>query len=91
MLALEVHRVHYLAPFPIIFGVVGGIVGFVWLVAAGSEDDGGPDRGLYFAFGSWYLGWRVLKALRNDPMSVLPAFGILFASAALIGLGVWMW
>jgi hypothetical protein len=82
---------HYLAPFPIIFGVVGLIVGFLWLVAAGSEDDGGPDTGLFFVFGTWYLGARVIKALRNDPMSVLPAFGILIGSGGLIWLGTAMW
>lgn len=81
---------HYLAPFPIIVGVIGAIVGFVWLVAAGSEEDGGPSTGLFYVFGNLYLALRVLKALIRDPMSVLPAFGILAVSAGLIGLGVIM-
>ena len=81
---------HYIAPFPIIFGVVGAIVGVLWLIAAGSDKDGGPDTSLFFLFGSWYIGVRVMKALFNDPMSVLPAFGILAASAGLIWLGVVM-
>jgi hypothetical protein len=33
----------------------------------------------------------VIKALRNDPMSVLPAFGILIGSGGLIWLGTAMW
>ena len=45
------------------FGVLGGIVGFLWLVAAGSENDGGPDSGLFYVFGIWYIGVRVLKEL----------------------------
>jgi hypothetical protein len=81
---------HYLAPFPIIVGVVGAIAGLLWLVAAGSEEDGGPDTGLFFLFGAWYIGMRVLKALASDPMSVLPAFGILLGSAGLIWLGIVM-
>jgi hypothetical protein len=81
---------HFLAPFPIIIGVVGVIVGILWLVAVGSDDDGGPDRGLFFVFGAWYLALRVLKAFINDPMSVLPAFGILLGSAGLIWLGIVM-
>jgi hypothetical protein len=81
---------HYVAPIPILFGLVGVIVGLVWLVAAGSDDDGGPDTNLFFLFGWMYIGIRVLKALSNDPMSVLPAFGILLGSAALIWLGVAM-
>ena len=39
-------------------------------------------------FGWWYVGLRVLKLLVTDPMSILPAIGILLASAALIWLGV---
>lgn len=81
---------HYVAPIPIILGVVGAIAGLLWLVAAGSDQDGGPDTGLFFVFGIWYIGVRVLKALAGDPMSVLPAFGILLVSAALIWLGVVM-
>ena len=81
---------HYLAPIPIMFGVVGVTVGLLWLVAAGSEEDGGPDKGLFFVFGAWYIGVRVFKQLAHDPMSVLPAFGILLASAALIWLGIKM-
>ena len=45
---------------------------------------------MFFLFGSRYIGVRVMKALFNDPMSVLPAFGILTASAGLIWLGVVM-
>lgn len=81
---------HYLAPFPIIIGVVGAILGLMWLAAAGSDEDGGPDTNLFMVFGSWYIAMRVLKALFRDPMSVLPAFGILIGSAVLIGLGVLM-
>jgi hypothetical protein len=81
---------HYLAPLPIMLGVVGVIVGFMWLVAAGSEEDGGPDTTFFFLFGSWYLMLRVMKALMNDPMSVLPAIGILIGSGGLIWLGVKM-
>ena len=81
---------HYLAPIPIIFGVVGAIAGILWLVSAGSEEDGGPDKGLFYVFGLLYIGIRVLKALFSEPMSVLPAFAILLASAGLIWLGVVM-
>ncbi len=81
---------HYIAPIPIIFGVVGAIVGILWLVAAGSDKDGGPDTGLFFLFGMWYIVIRVLKALSSEPMSVLPAFGILLGSAALIWVGIVM-
>ncbi len=81
---------HYLAPFPIIIGVVGAVVGILWLVAAGSEEDGGPSAGLFFVFGTWYLALRVLKAFINEPMSVLPAFGVLLGSAGLIWLGIAM-
>jgi hypothetical protein len=81
---------HYVAPIPIIFGVIGVIVGLLWLVAAGSEEDGGPSQGIFFAFGFWYIGLRVMKQLMNEPMSVLPAFGILLLSAGLIWLGVVM-
>jgi hypothetical protein len=81
---------HYIAPIPIIFGVMGGIVGLLWLVAAGSDDDGGPEKSLFFLFGMWYLGLRVMKALFSDPMSVLPAFGILLGSALLIWIGIVM-
>jgi hypothetical protein len=81
---------HYIAPIPIIIGVVGVIVGLLWLVAAGSDEDGGPDKSLFFLFGAWYIGMRVMKELARDPMSVLPAFGILLGSAALFWLGVIM-
>ena len=81
---------HFLAPFPIIIGVCGVIVGLLWLVAAGSEEDGGPDKGLFYVFGLWYIALRVFKALIDEPMSVLPAFGILLGSGALIWLGVIM-
>jgi hypothetical protein len=81
---------HYVAPIPIILGVVGAIAGLLWLFAAGSDEDGGPDRGLFFVFGLLYIGLRVLKALVSDPMSVLPAFGLLVVSAALIWVGIAM-
>ena len=81
---------HYIAPIPIIIGVVGAIAGLLWLVAAGSEEDGGPDTGLFFVFGVWYIAGRVFKALADDPMTVLPAFGILLISAGLIWLGIVM-
>src|SRR4051812_2422473 len=81
---------HYLAPFPIIIGVVGVITGVVWLIAAGSEDDGGPDTGLFYVFGMLYVSVRVMKQLFSEPMSVLPAFAILLGSGALIWLGIAM-
>ena len=81
---------HHVAPVPIILGVIGAIAGLVWLVAVGSDEDGGPDSNLFFLFGAWYLGMRVLKALFSEPMSVLPAFGILLVSAALIWAGIAM-
>ena len=81
---------HYLAPIPIIIGVFGAIVAILWLVAAGSDKDGGPEASLFFLFGTWYIGMRVLKALINEPMSVLPACGIMLVSAALIWLGIAM-
>ena len=81
---------HYIAPIPIILGVVAAIAGLVWLVSVGSEDDGGPDSKMFFVFGGLYIGMRVLKALVSDPMSVLPAFGILILSAALIWVGIIM-
>jgi hypothetical protein len=81
---------HHIAPIPIICGVVGAIVGILWLIAAGSDDDGGPETGLFFLFGMWYIALRVIKQLFREPMSVLPAFGILIASARLIWLGVAM-
>jgi hypothetical protein len=81
---------HFLAPFPIIIGVVGIIVGLLWLSAAGSDEDGGPDTGLFFLFGIWYIAMRVMKALFDDPMSVLPAFGFVVGGALLIWLGIVM-
>jgi len=81
---------HYVAPIPILIGIAGVIVGLLWLVAAGSDEDGGPSTGLFYAFGGLYIGIRVLKQLARDPMSVLPAFGLLLAGAALIWLGVVM-
>ena len=81
---------HYIAPIPIIFGVIGVIVGLLWLIAAGSEEDGGPSTGMIYAFGAWYIGMRVLKQLIHEPMTVLPAFGILIGSAGLIWLGIVM-
>jgi hypothetical protein len=38
---------------------VGVIVGLLWLVAAGSEQDGGPSTGLFYVFGIWYIIMRV--------------------------------
>jgi hypothetical protein len=81
---------HHLAPIPIIIGVVGVVAGLLWLVAAGSDEDGGPDSGLFFLFGAMYISMRVLKQLARDPMSVLPAFAILLAGGGLIWLGVVM-
>ena len=81
---------HYIAPIPIIFGIVSVIAGFLWLVAAGSEEDGGPSTGLFFAFGSYYLAMRVIKNLLREPMSVLPGFGFVLGGAGLIWLGVVM-
>lgn len=78
---------HYIAPIPIIFGVIGAIFGLLWLVGAGSEDDGRPEKSLFFLFGMWYISLRVMKALFRDPMSVLPAFGILLSSGLLIWVG----
>src|SRR5688572_3221568 len=59
---LTSRAMHLLAPIPIIFGVVGVIFGFLWLVAAGSDEDGGPETGLFFLFGMWYIAMRVMKA-----------------------------
>ena len=81
---------HYLAPFPIIFGVIGAICGLLWLVSAGADEDGGPSTGLFYVFGFWHIGLRVIRQLSRDPMSILPAFGILLGSALLIGVGVLM-
>jgi hypothetical protein len=81
---------HHIAPIPIILGIGGVIVGLLWLIAAGSDEDGGPAAGLFFLFGWLYIGIRVLKQFGRDPMSVLPAFGILFGGGALIWLGVIM-
>ena len=81
---------HYLAPFPIIIGVAGVLVGFIWLVAAGSDKDGGPSTGLFFAFGMLYIWLRVFKQLMSEPMEVLPAFGFIVGGGLLIWLGVVM-
>ncbi len=81
---------HYIGPIPIIIGVICVIVGLVWLFAAGSEDDGGPNTGLFYVFGWMYISIRVMKQLAADPMSVLPAFGLLIGGAGLIWLGVIM-
>ncbi len=81
---------HYLAPIPIIVGGGGAIFGLLWLVGLGAEDDGGPSPTLFSIFGMSYIGWRVCKALRDDPSSVLPAIGILIGSAGLIWLGIAM-
>ena len=81
---------HHVAPIPIILGVIGAIAGLLWLVAVGSDEDGGPDSGLFFFFGASYIAMRVCKAMVREPMSVLPAFGILLVSAALIWVGIVM-
>ena len=81
---------HYVAPIPIILGVIGAVAGLLWLIAAGSDEDGGPDTGLFFLFGIWYIGVRVLKALADEPMSVLAAFATLLVSGGLIWLGIVM-
>jgi hypothetical protein len=77
-------HMHYIAPIPIIFGVIGAVFGLLWLVGAGSEDDGGPEQSLFFLFGMWYISLRIMKALFREPMSVLPGFGILVGGALLI-------
>jgi len=82
---------HYLAPFPIMIGGLGAICGLLWLVAAGSEDDGGPDSSMFSIFGMGYIMMRVMREFTRDPMSVLPAFGILAGSGVLIWLGWLMW
>jgi len=64
---------HYIAPIPIIVGIGGIIAGLLWLIAAGSDEDGGPEPGLFFLFGWMYISMRVLKQLASEPMSVLPA------------------
>jgi hypothetical protein len=74
----------------IIVGAFGVIAGLLWLVAAGSEEDGGPSTGLFYVFGAVYLLHRVLKQLAREPMNVLPALGILAGGAGLIWLGVVM-
>lgn len=81
---------HYLAPIPILFGVVGVIGGLLWLVGAGSEEDGGPDKTMFFLFGLWYIFARAMKALQRDPMSVLPGFGFVVGGGALIWVGIVM-
>jgi hypothetical protein len=42
---------HYIVAIPIIIGVASVILGLLWLVAAGSEEDGGPSTGLFWVFG----------------------------------------
>ena len=81
---------HHIAPMVIIVGVFGVIAGFFWLVAAGSDEDGGPSTGLFYVFGMMYIWLRVMKQLAREPMSVLPAFGILAGGGALIWLGIVM-
>jgi hypothetical protein len=60
---------HYLAPFPILIGIGGVIVGLLWLVAAGSDDDGGPEPGLFYIFGMLYIGMRVMRQFWAKPSS----------------------
>jgi hypothetical protein len=81
---------HHIAPIVIIIGVCGVFLGFFWLVAAGSDEDGGPSTGLFWVFGMMYIWMRVTKQLAREPMSVLPAFGILLGGGALIWLGIVM-
>lgn len=83
-------NMHAIAPIPILFGIAAVVVGLFWLVAAGSEEDDGPDVGLTWIFGMWYIGLRVARALAAEPMSVLPGFAFVAAGAGLIGLGMWM-
>jgi hypothetical protein len=81
---------HAIAPMVIIVGVCAAVVGLFWLAAAGSDQDGGPDTGLFYIFGLYYLALRVFRVLLDDPMSVLPGFGFLLGGAGLIWLGVIM-
>lgn len=79
-----------LAPFPIIFGILAIVLGLFWLVAAGSDENEGPDTGMFIVFGFYYMAARVMRQLFNDPVSVLPGFGFIVAGAGLIMLGFWM-
>ena len=45
---------------------------------------------MFLIFGFWYIGMRVMKELFREPKNVLPAFGILIGSGALIWLGIIM-
>ena len=82
---------HALAPFPIIIGLCGILAGLFWLVGVDADEDGGPSVGMSMVFGGYYLAFRVFRALRHDPMSVLPGFGFILGGAGLIWLGVEMW
>ena len=82
---------HVVAPIPILFGIMSLVFGLFWLIAAGSEEDGGPRIGLFWLLGAYYVGWRVLRQLVTDPMSVLPGFYFVLAGIGLIWLGVAMW
>ena len=73
---------HYAAPIPIILGVVGAFFALSWLVAAGSDEDGGSDDDLFYLLGAFYIAIRVMKALFYSPMRVLPTFGIPSAAPA---------
>jgi hypothetical protein len=81
---------HAIAPMVIIVGACGVLLGLFWLAAAGAEEDGGPEPGLFYIFGFYYLALRVFRVLLDDPMSVLPGLGILLGGAGLIWLGVVM-
>ena len=81
---------HAIAPMVIIVGACIVLLALFWLAAAGSDNDGGPDSGLFYIFGFYYIALRVFRVLLDEPRSVLPAFGLLAAGGGLIWLGVVM-
>ena len=55
------HLMHYIAPIPIMIGAIGVIFGWFWLIAVGSDEDGGPSKGMHMLFGrSSRIGWSRL-------------------------------
>jgi len=50
---------HYIVAIPIILGIMGALVGLLWLFAAGPEKDGGPDTNFFVIFGCIYIFFRV--------------------------------